>query len=87
MANTDSLTQKHYERASVFHGRRINGVEHVTLAMAVQMAEVSRQTFCDKCRRYGIRALEYDSRTFYERQKILDAIGNGLFDKRIRHNP
>lgn len=84
MAYSVIATQKHLERASKFHGMRINGIEHVTFSVAVQMAELAKATFIKKYRILGIRPLEYDDKLFFERESLLDKIAKGCFEKYVR---
>ena len=74
--------KSHLEKASKFRGKTIKDVEYFSLAVAVQISGYSRQRFVQKCGKLGITPIWYECRNYYERQKILDAIGRGCFENR-----
>ena len=83
---TEVKKAKHLERASKFRGRTIGGVECVTQAVAVQMAEMTTRTFFVKCAKCGISSIIFDGRQYYNREELLKAIEGGSFGKYTSYN-
>lgn len=82
--NSEVATKKHWERASRFHGMTYDGVEYVTLAIAVTMSGMSKDAFLDKTRKMGMHPVYFNEKRHYKRQELLDAIEKGKFEKYSR---